>query len=165
LGAAYTQYFPLPILCYFMQCKVDASQFYIISCKAKLSKVVVFIVSHIDWVFIGGLNFPPARFMVAAASNCQSHLESVHQVPITAGARGNVDSKACPRLSHMASHGDRTRDLCSLVHHLNHSATHSTQLTVNKIYPLRFTKWDGDVYFIFISTISSWVFLNRTINY
>ena len=29
--------------------------------------------------------FPPARFALEAASNCRSHLGSVHQVPITAG--------------------------------------------------------------------------------
>ena len=36
-------------------------------------------------MFIRLSPFPPARFVLEAASNCQSHLESVHQVPITAG--------------------------------------------------------------------------------
>jgi hypothetical protein len=36
-------------------------------------------------MFIRLLPFPPARFALEDASNCQTHLESVHRVPITAG--------------------------------------------------------------------------------
>ena len=56
--------------------------------------------------------FPPARFALEAASNCRSHLESVHQVPITAGW---PEAMWIPKLAQgfhvFAADGDRTHDL------------------------------------------------------
>jgi hypothetical protein len=55
--------------------------------------------------------FPPARFALEAANNCQSHLESVHKVPITAGWQ---EAKWIPKLVQgfrMACDGDRNHDL------------------------------------------------------
>jgi hypothetical protein len=61
-------------------------------------------------MFIRLLLFPQAKFALEAASNCQSHLEVVLQVPITAGWPEADNAKLAKGYSH-GQFGNRTPNL------------------------------------------------------